>query len=167
MKDITQIENKPGIGLEKGQSIQFLDYTIQNCLNNDGLVLLKHKPYDHLGNFGTGTPQNVDTCKRYAILNFMIARPEIFAQSIVNKLNRVNSGTMHEYFLLRDALKKENIPMPEEITAGGDSLMIYFNGKPLQPAPEVNNDLKKAVDTMTATFKQIQTLVNYGVNAAN
>jgi len=124
--------------LQKGESIKFLDYTIFNCENNDGLVLMKKgkkaKGYEcHLGNYGTGTKENIDFCKRDAVLHFMLARPEEFANSLVNKLREKNSGTMHEYYLFTGACKKEKIELPAEITCG-DSMncMIYFNNKPLQ-----------------------------------
>lgn len=122
--------------LQKGESITFLDYKIKNCLNNDGLVLLKASGEDyetHLGNYGTGTQEHIDYCKVDAILYFMLARPHIFATTIVHKLRRVNSGTMHEYFVLKVQCEEESIPLPEEITCG-DSLnrMIYYKGKPLQ-----------------------------------
>lgn len=124
--------------LEKGSAISFLDYTIKNCTNSDGLVLQKDKDrpqerYEcHLGNFGTGTEENVNTCKRYAIVHFMIARPDIFAGIIINKVMRKNSGCMYEFYAFRNACKAEGFDMPVEITAGdGINQMIYFKGKPL------------------------------------
>lgn len=121
--------------LQKGESMKFLDYTIQNSLNNDGLVLFKEggKNYEsHLGNYGNGTQDSIDLCKKYALLHFMIARPEVFAKSLANKINKKNSGTMHEYYLLVHACKREGIEFPKEVTAGDDlNLMIYFQGKPL------------------------------------
>jgi hypothetical protein len=123
------------IVLKKGQSIKFLDYTIKNSLNNDGLVLMKPegKLYEcHLGNYGEGTQKNVDTCKRYAIMYYMCERPDRFATTLVHKTMRLNSGTQHEWYKLRDSLKKDNIPMPEEITCGDHlNCMIWFKGKPL------------------------------------
>jgi hypothetical protein len=121
--------------LPKGQSIKFLDYVIQNSLNNDGLVLSKNngKLYEtHLGNYGTGTQENIDTCKRYAILYFMAARPRTFATTMVRKAIKPNGGTYHEYFLLKQCCKDEDIELPDEIEAGnGMNCMIYFKGKPL------------------------------------
>lgn len=122
--------------LEKGESINFLDYTIKNSSNDDGIVLMKSGSkamfYEcHLGNYGEGTEENVDSCKRYAILYFMTARPELFATTIVNKMTRLNSGTASEYYLFKSTCDKEGIEMPSEIGAGGISGMIYFKNKPL------------------------------------
>lgn len=126
--------------LAKGESLLFLDYTIENSLNNDGLVLMKAggSGYEgHLGNYGEGTKENIDYCKRDAVFLFMTARPESFAQTIVRKMRKVNGGTMHEYYILKDVLKKEKIKMPAEITYGdGMNCMIYFNGNPLQQEKE-------------------------------
>lgn len=123
------------IVLQKGESIKFLDYTIKNSSNDDGLVLMKNKGklYEtHLGNYGTGTQENIDSCKLYALLYYMIARPETFATTLSYKIRRPDGGTMHEYYLLKSSLKEAGIEMPKEITCGdGMNAMIYFNGKPL------------------------------------
>jgi len=123
------------IVLQKGDSIKFLDYVIKNSLNNDGLVLCKEGTSDyqcHLGNYGEGTQENIDYCKRHALIHFMLARPGKFAKTIVNKLTRANSGTYHEYFLLKNCLIEEGIEIPKEITCGdGINCMIYFNNKPI------------------------------------
>jgi len=125
------------IVLPKGESIHFLDYIIMNCLNNDGLVLFKQNSNNyeyHLGNFGIGTQENIDNAKKFATLFFMVARPEEFATTVVNKMWRLNSGTQHEYFKLKNVCEKENIQFPTEITCGNSvNCMIYFNGKPLAP----------------------------------
>lgn len=121
--------------LQKGDFITFLDYKISNSLNNDGLVLSKPdgKLYEtHLGNFGTGTLKHINSAKKYALLHFMLARPDIFANTLANKLNEANTGTYHEYYLLANVLRTMNINMPEEITCSDNMYyMIYFNGKPL------------------------------------
>lgn len=141
------------IVLPKGKSIKFLDYTIANSPNNDGLVLMKKgnkaKGYEcHLGNYGEGTQENIDVCKKYAILHFMVARPDVFASTIVNKARRVNSGTMHEYFLLKKCLEKEKIEMPKEITAGDESnFMIYFKNEPLSAEKEISNQVEVEKET--------------------
>lgn len=120
--------------LQKGQALLFLDYKIQNSRNNDGLVLSKAgEGYEsHLGNYGEGTEENVENCKRYAVMFFMVARPEIFAHSVVNRMCKLGSGTMHDYFLFKRACEDEKIPMPSEVTPGdGINSSIYFNKKPL------------------------------------
>lgn len=129
------------IVLQKGEEIQFLDYTIFNSRNNDGLVLMKKGEtinYEyHLGNYGTGTQENIDTCKRYAILYFMTARPEKFATTLVNKMMRLNSGIMHEFYAFVNVCLDENIKVPEEITGSKDmNAMILFKGQPLAKEPK-------------------------------
>lgn len=114
---------------------KFLDYTIKNSLNNDGLVLSKEggKSYEtHLGNFGVGTKENIDLCKQYATLHFMVARPEHFATIVTRKMKKSDSGTYHEYFTFKRVCEKEGVKIPSEITSSDDlNLMIFFNGKPV------------------------------------
>ena len=131
--------------LQKGESIAFLDYTITNSPGNDGLVLCKMNglPYEiHLGNYGSGTQAHVDSCKRFAILFFMVARPEVFASTIANKMWRINSGTMHEYYKLKRVCELENIIFSNEIECG-DSGLIFFKGMPLAPIGTELPTLKK------------------------
>jgi hypothetical protein len=120
--------------LKKGASIKYLGYTIKNSLNNDGIVLSKENgsSYEyHLGNYGEGTKENIDFCKKDALIYFMLARPEHFANTLCRKIRKINSGTYREYYLLKSVLEKEGFVMPKEITAGdGRNSMIYFNGKP-------------------------------------
>lgn len=121
--------------LQKGETIKFLDYFIVNSLNEDGLVLLKNggQPYEsHLGNYGDGTQENIDACKKDAILYFMAARPHIFATTLIRKARTMRSGTYHEYYLFAGSLQKEEIAIPSEITCGdGSNCIIYFNNQPL------------------------------------
>lgn len=110
------------MSLKKGESIKFLDYTIKNCLNNDGVVVLKEGVYNyqcHLGNYGPGDEESIDSAKMHCILYFMIARPEVFANTICNRAMGGN-GLFQEYYLFRSAVKNAGLPMPEEITCGGD-----------------------------------------------
>jgi hypothetical protein len=121
--------------LAKGEQINYLDYVIKNCTNNDGVVLLKpgaHNYESHLGNYGNG--ENLDNVKISAIVFYMIARPEIFATTIMQKILSGNdNGTYHEYFKLKNSLKNDGIKMPEEITEGDSfNFMIYYKGKPLK-----------------------------------
>jgi len=131
------------IVLSKGESIKFLDYTIKNSLNNDGLVLFKDskdggKLHEcHLGNYGIGTQENIDFCKKDAILHFMIARPDVFAETLVRKMRKLNSGSMHEFYALKEACFKESIELPKEITASNDmNAMILFKGQSLAEEPK-------------------------------
>lgn len=130
------------IVLEKGKSIRFLDYQIKNSENSDGLVLFKDGAdgYEtHLGNYGEGTKENIDFCKKDALVYYMIARPELFANTLTRKLRKPNSGTYREFYLLSHSLNDDGINVPKEVTAGdGINAMIYFNGKPLTQDMEIH-----------------------------
>jgi len=109
--------------------IPFLDYLIVNSGNSDGWVITKsfstpgYKGYEtNLGNFGT-----LDSAKEWSIRYFLIARPEIFAHTVCNKMIRKGSGTVHEYYRFVDCAK--GLPGVEEITSGdGTNMLISFNG---------------------------------------
>lgn len=123
--------------LPKGQSIKFLDYTIKNSSNNDGLVLFKENGqfYElHLGNYGIGDEKSLDNAKQAAICHFILARPQVFASSIMAKIMNGGSttGTHHEYYKLLSTLKNENIDIPEELTPYDNSnLFIGYKNQPL------------------------------------
>jgi len=152
---------KENVILQKGKSIKFLGYTIRNSSNNDGLVLFNDNSKDyetHLGNYGTGTKENIDFCKKNALLFFMVARPSIFSHSVVNKVRQGDSGTTHEFFLLKDACEKDGIELPSEITSGdGSNCMIYFNGEPLNDKPKKESSMEtfRNVSDAPAYAKQI------------
>lgn len=116
--------------MKKGESIQFLDYTIKNSLNNDGIVLMKEKgeSYEsHLGNYATK-----ESAQQAAIIYFMLARPEHFATTLYYRAMG-DGGQYLEYFLFKKVLQLEGIKMPGEITAGdGINALVYFKGKPIQ-----------------------------------
>ena len=122
---------------EKGDKRKFLDYTIEYCNNNDGIIMYKegvdmlsaNHHEQHLGNYAT-----LDDAQTAAIVFFMIARPNIFAHSILNKvLGGSGTGTYHEYFLLKEQLRKEGIIQPSEITALDEpnNYLIGYKGQPL------------------------------------
>ena len=99
--------------------VEFLDYNIVNSGNSDGWVITKksskpnYKGYEcNLGNF-----RELESAKEYCVRFFMIARPETFSHTICNKMVRHESGTYHEWYLLKGCLEKENIPMPKEISS--------------------------------------------------
>jgi hypothetical protein len=125
--------------LPKGQSVMFLNYIIKNCENNDGLVLLSPKK-EHMGNYGEGTEENVNNAKQAALIFYMLARPKIFATSILHKImDGSGSGTVHEWYLLRTSLLSEYMykteaDFPPEIKEPIDGMncLIGFNGKPLK-----------------------------------
>jgi hypothetical protein len=75
----------------KKQIVKFLDYSIENTGNGDGWVISKPKGKDYecnLGNFN-----ELNTAKKQAMMFFMIARPEIFSHSLVNRtLYGIKSG---------------------------------------------------------------------------
>ena len=132
--------------LKKGESLEFLGYTIKNSLNDDGLVLSREsedaQDYEtHLGNYGDGENQiAVENAKKAALLFYMLARPEIFAHSLLQKIMRGSgSGIYHEYYLLKRSLEKDGYKMPEEIDveieddySARANMMIFWDGKPLQ-----------------------------------
>jgi len=97
----------------------FLDYVIVNTGNGDGFVLMKEGATDyqcHLGNYATA-----NDAKRYAIMFFMIARPQKFSRQIVNRIfGGSDNGCMLEYYTLESVLKDEGIPMPVEIVISDD-----------------------------------------------
>lgn len=134
----TETEN---IVLPKGEQIKFLDYIIQNSLNNDGLVLIGNNENwntksivygGHLGNYGTGTQSSVNMAKKFALIHFMLMRPEKFDMALMRRINKPGSGSHHEYFALSRVLKKEGLEMPEEITHSRDgNYSIMFLDKKL------------------------------------
>lgn len=133
---------------------KFLDYDLVDCGKPDGVVLEKSGKiglgYEtHLGNYGQGE-DGFNNTKKAAIVYFMLARPNVFATTIFNKVMRAGSGTMHEFFLLKKQLETEGIPMPEEITCiDGMNCMIGYKGETLtwEPVAFANVD-------RTAVIKQ-------------
>jgi len=112
-------KEEDSILLDFGESIKFLDYIIKST--HKGLMLFKNSGeiYEsNLGYFGErATFKNIELCKQYAIIYFIVARPHIFANSIVRKvLGNTCNGMENEFFVFQKTLKAEGIPMPEEIT---------------------------------------------------
>lgn len=115
--------------LAKGESVNFLDYTIKNCLNNDGIVLLKQsnnvKLYErHLGNYST-----LEAAQKSALIHFMVARPENFADNIASRI-LYKRGLHLEYLTFREVCIKEGVQIPEIInhTSCGN-MLITLNGE--------------------------------------
>jgi len=101
---------------EKGDEITYLDYRIKYCTNGDGIVLFKHhetwgvKDYEmHLGNF-----KDLVSAKRYAVIHYMIARPERFATHVAHYIT--GTGTTHEYDALTISFTVDGIVTPDDIT---------------------------------------------------
>jgi hypothetical protein len=121
--------------LPKGKSIEYLDYIITNSPNEDGLVLSKPTGvwYEcHLGNFGTGTADNLNNAKRYALIHYMLARPILFAVVLANKVATFGSGTTSEYYTLTHAIRNDGLTVPPEVTISDDAGgLIWFSGAPL------------------------------------
>lgn len=113
---------------KKGDRKHFLDYEIVYCENDDGIVLLHHNPYEHLGNFST-----LDAAQQSAVIHYMIARPQIFKQCIHNRImHGPLQGTQYEWYKMKECLAKEGIEMPPELIKPiGFSSLIGYNEKPL------------------------------------
>lgn len=114
----------------KTQTVNFLDYKITNTDNGDGWVLQKAEWSSenlwecHLGNF-----THLEDAKKWAVLNFMIARPEIFHASIIYRMQGMG-GSYHDGYLFIHQLEKENIRVPDELGISDDAnCMLTFNGK--------------------------------------
>jgi hypothetical protein len=117
-----------GADMEK-QEVKFLDYVIVNTGNGDGWVLQK-KSYAvknlwecHLGNF-----KDLDMAKKYAVLNFMVARPADFSHEIVARMT--GSHIYHDGYTFKRVVEKLGIEMPVEIGISNDSnFILTFKGK--------------------------------------
>lgn len=143
---------------EKGDEITYLDYQIRYCTNNDGIVLYKdvhipgRKDYEsHLGNF-----RDLDDAKRYAVMHYMIARPERFATHIAHYIT--GTGTMHEFDALKISIAVDGIAMPDDITVFDPlNRLIAVCGKSLhvnkQRVDEIVDENKMLKDTI-AGMKQ-------------
>ena len=137
----------------KKDKIKFLDYTIIDCHNSDGIVLCKEQyevddMYEcHLGNYDTA-----EDAKRAAILFYMIARPRIFATHIFHYL--IGTGTWGEEKILIEQIKKDGLSVPEElkITKIFDTnFPINFNGDVL---------VEREVDTKAFFNPALRTTLN-------
>jgi len=93
--------------LAKGEYFYFLNYRIQNSLNNDGIVLFNLEN-QHSGNFG----DSVDLAKRYALIYYMLSKPKLHS-CLVSRLANERGGHYHDYYLLRDEIRKDGFKMPE------------------------------------------------------
>ena len=105
------------------ERIKFLDYTIISLGNNDGWVITKPEGQlweCHLGNYGS-----LDDAKKSAILNFMIARPNIFTTTIHYRTIG-NGGQDSEFSLFKHQLEKENIDIPKELKE--ESVTMWKSG---------------------------------------
>ena len=113
----------------KKQTVNFLDYRIVNTGNSDGWVITKSYAYENLWECNLGNFSDLEVAKKWAVLNFMIARPDVFHASIVYRMQGMG-GSYHDGYLLQNQIEKENIPMPEEIGISFDAnCMITFNGE--------------------------------------
>lgn len=108
------------------QNVKFLDYEIVNSGNGDGWVITKPsgKPYEcHLGNFN-----ELETAKRYCVLNFMSARPADFSAQIIARMT--GSFIYHDGFKFKRVVGDENIEMPKEIGVSEDAnCILTFKGE--------------------------------------
>lgn len=120
--------------LEKGQEMPFLDYWIKNCENSDGLVLYRKmgsRNYAHwechLGNYGSGDAASVLSCKKSALVHYMLKRSALFNSMLAHRL-LYGRGNMAEFYILKKVLEEEMIPMPDCISISMDgNCSILFN----------------------------------------
>lgn len=109
--------------------IFFLDYVIVNTGNGDGWVLMK-KDYGisnlwecHLGNFSDS-----EVAKKYAVLNFMVARPNEFSAQIVARMT--GTTIYHDGYKFQSVVKKLGLDMPAEIGISDDgNCTLTFKGE--------------------------------------
>lgn len=123
------------------ETIKYLDYEIKNSGNSDGWVITKpfNTQRNNLWECNLGNFNDLMVAKKYATLHFLTARPETFANNIVNRMLN-GKGLHHEWHSLVRVLETENIIVPEELTMSDDmNLSIWFNGKPLN----YNDDTEK------------------------
>lgn len=105
---------------------EYLGYEIINTGNSDGFVLRRDGALweTHLGNYGT-----LDRAKQFAIVHYMIARPDKFA-SVIASMVMTGRGLVCEYDRLDKALKEEGRLMPPEISATKDTnRLILYRGE--------------------------------------
>jgi hypothetical protein len=109
------------------QVVKFLDYKIINTGNSDGWVLQKEKyTYDNLWESHLGNFSDVESAKKWAVLNFMIARPAVFHASVIYRMQGMG-GSYHDGFLFMAQLKKEDISVPDELGISNDAnCMLTF-----------------------------------------
>lgn len=118
---------------KKGDIKNFLDYQIEYCENNDGIVLCKQKNsqrelYEyHLGNYSS-----LEHAEKAAIIYFMLARPSIFSTNIFYRLIG-HGGCMSEWSTFKSVCEKEGIEIPKEITPiDGINAIIGYKCKPIE-----------------------------------
>ena len=111
------------------QTVKFLDYEIVNTGNGDGWILLKpNATYVNLWESHLGNYNDVETAKKSAVQYFMIARPATFSSQIHFRMNGTHA--YHDGYLFIEALKKEGITVPEEISISKDmNSILTFKGK--------------------------------------
>ena len=112
-----------------------LGFNIRNTGNSDGYVLMhpladqdfsKYGWLCNLGNYGS-----LESARRDALIYFMIINADKFGHHIRNLIVSGN-GCHHEWFLLRDVLKKQELEMPEEVSHSDDTnFSILWNDKQL------------------------------------
>ena len=111
--------------MSKNKTIKFLDYIIER--DEDGLfVLLKPtgKPYEN----NLGCALTVNRLKKVALIFFMIARPEEFANEVYSMTQGIYTPNSYNHFI--SICEAENIKVPEEIGCTDDEYCVLtFKGK--------------------------------------
>jgi hypothetical protein len=108
----------------------FLGFTIINNGNGDGWILTGRTPTEmaqrHLGSF-----THLETAKHYALVMFMIFRPQHFAKNIASRVI-TSYGHAYDFDKLAKVLAWEGVEMPSCITPSNDSnRTIQIFGKKL------------------------------------
>lgn len=113
----------------KRQEVTFLDYTILNTGNGDGWVLMKTGySFSNLWECNLGNFNDVEVAKKYAVLNFMVARPAEFSAQIVARMT--GTHIYHDGYKFASVVKKLGIEMPAEIGISDDeNCILTFNGE--------------------------------------
>lgn len=108
-------------------TVNFLDYEISNTGNGDGWVLSKvGTSYTNLWERHLGNFTELETAKKYAVQNFMVARPVNFHAQVVARMN--GTQIYHDWFTFEKVLEEEGIEWPEEIGMSVDgNCTLTFN----------------------------------------
>lgn len=102
---------------------QFLDMTIQDSGNSDGVTLVINGA--SYGNFG----QDWKTARLWALRWYMVLRPQVFGHSILQKLYMKGRGTYGEFNLLKQQVEKEGLLLPDNVEASKcGNYLITFEG---------------------------------------
>ena len=101
--------------MKKGETLNYLGYTIKNALNNDGIILI-NPTGNHCGFFGN----NLNLAKKYAFLNYMMDKPRL-RSTLVSRLSKSDGGGHYgDYSLLMSCLKSDGLEKPDDVHMTSD-----------------------------------------------